>query len=125
LTAEGKVLAYTTDNEPFGEHVGSHHLVAPSRHVELAHHADVLIQDAQYTPAEYAPYRIGWGHSTYLDALQVARQTEAKRLILFHHDPSHSDAQIDRIVRLCRTWIKEKGLRLECFGAVEGPGFVV
>ena len=38
---------------------------------------------------------------------------------------SHSDADIDRIVALCHTWIKEQGLTLECFGAVEGPGFVV
>lgn len=125
LTTRDKVLVYTTDNEPFGDAEASHHLVTPSRHVELARHADLLIQDAQYTPAEYAPHRIGWGHSTYLDALRIASQAQARRLVLFHHDPSHSDADIDRIVALCHTWIKEQGVTLECFGAVEGPRFVV
>ena len=54
LTANGKVLAYTTDNEPFGEAAASRHLVKPSRHTSLVRDADLLIQDAQYTPEEYA-----------------------------------------------------------------------
>src|SRR5262244_2656792 len=46
LTAKGKVLAYTTDNEPFGEAAASRHLVKPSRHTSLVRDADLLIQDA-------------------------------------------------------------------------------
>ena len=50
--------------------------------------------DAQYTPAEYETKR-GWGHATWLEATQVARDANVKQLILFHHDPTHNDAFID------------------------------
>ena len=120
LTVNGKVLAYTTDNEPFGAAAASRHLVKPSRHTSLVRDADLLIQDAQYTPEEYAPHRLGWGHSTYLDALHVAQQANAKRLVLFHHDPSHTDAEVDRIVAQCRAEIAQRGLTIECLGAAEG-----
>jgi ribonuclease BN (tRNA processing enzyme) len=120
LMAEGKVLVYTTDNEPFGEALASRHLVQPSHHLHLARDADLLIQDAQYTPEEYKPHRIGWGHSTYLDALSIAEQAHVKRLVLFHHDPSHTDADIDHIVTQCRAWIKHHQLSFTCVAAAEG-----
>lgn len=125
LTAHGKVIVYTTDNEPFGEHTASRHLVSPAAHIQLAHQADLLIQDAQYTPEEYSPHRIGWGHSTYLDALRIAHQAQAKRLALFHHDPTHTDDDIDHIVTRCRAEIKAQSLAFECFGAAEGALFTL
>ena len=64
---------------------------------EHAQGADVLIYDAQYTEAEYRSKR-GWGHSTWLDATQVARDAGVKQLILFHHDPLHDDAMMRDIV---------------------------
>ncbi len=54
--------------------------------------ADVLIYDAQYTPEEYEQVK-GWGHSTWLEATNVARDAKVKRLILFHHDPARNDSQ--------------------------------
>jgi phosphoribosyl 1,2-cyclic phosphodiesterase len=125
LTANRKVLAYTTDNEPFGDVAASRHLVKPSRHVSLVRSADLLIQDAQYTPEEYAPHRVGWGHSTYLDALHIAQQAHAKRLVLFHHDPSHSDAEVDAIVARCQEQIVQRGVEIECLGAAEGAVLVL
>jgi phosphoribosyl 1,2-cyclic phosphodiesterase len=119
LTVHGTVLTYTTDNEPFGDAAASQHLAHPADHVALAREADLLIQDAQYTPEEYA-HRVGWGHSTYLDALQLAQQAQAKRLVLFHHDPSHTDAEVDRMVAQCGAEIAQRGLTLECLGAAEG-----
>lgn len=68
---------------------------------QAAHHADLLIYDAQYTPAEYAKHR-GWGHSTWAEAVKVARKAKVKRLILFHHDPSHDDRMVDAIVEQAR-----------------------
>jgi phosphoribosyl 1,2-cyclic phosphodiesterase len=119
LIADGKVLVYATDNEPFGEVPRTQHLQQPSRLAHLARDADVLIHDAQYTPEEY-PQRLGWGHSTYLDALYSAQQARAKQLVLYHHDPSHSDAMIDRIVTKCQAWIKRRCLSLVCVAAAEG-----
>jgi phosphoribosyl 1,2-cyclic phosphodiesterase len=118
LTVGDTVLVYATDNEPFGDDPASRHLVRPSRLVPLARNADLLIQDAQYTLDEYSK-RLGWGHSTYMDALYIAEQADVKRLALYHHDPSHSDDRIDHIVAKCRAWIKRRGLDMECFGAAE------
>jgi phosphoribosyl 1,2-cyclic phosphodiesterase len=65
---------------------------------DYAHLADILIYDAQYTPAEYK-HRRGWGHSTWREAVQLARSARVKQLILFHHDPSRTDQQLAQIVR--------------------------
>jgi phosphoribosyl 1,2-cyclic phosphodiesterase len=119
LMADGKVLVYATDNEPFGEAAVSRHLVQPSALSHLARHADLLIHDAQYTPEEY-PHHLGWGHSTYLDALQLAQQAKVKQLVLYHHDPSHNDTAIDRIVTKCHTWIKRRRADFTCLAAAEG-----
>jgi phosphoribosyl 1,2-cyclic phosphodiesterase len=62
----------------------------------IAHNADVLLYDAQYTPAEYQQ-REGWGHSTWLEAVNVARDANVGKLVLFHHDPNHDDATLEAI----------------------------
>jgi ribonuclease BN (tRNA processing enzyme) len=56
----------------------------------------LLIHDAQHTPEEYAIYR-GRGHSSWSEAARVACDAGVKRLILFHHDPGHTDETIARI----------------------------
>jgi phosphoribosyl 1,2-cyclic phosphodiesterase len=63
---------------------------------ELAREADLLIHDCQYTDQEYAGH-LGWGHCPVSDALAFARRVAARRLLLFHHDPLHSDEFLDRI----------------------------
>jgi ribonuclease BN (tRNA processing enzyme) len=61
---------------------------------DLASGVDVLIHDAQYDEAEYRE-RIGWGHSTLRHALAFAELANARKLVLFHHDPSHDDDTLD------------------------------
>ena len=68
---------------------------------EFAHGADLLIHDAQYTLADYERRR-GWGHSTWRDAARVARDARVSQLLLFHHDPNHSDGVIDQLVAEAR-----------------------
>jgi phosphoribosyl 1,2-cyclic phosphodiesterase len=68
----------------------------------FAHGADILLCDAQYDASEYAQ-RVGWGHSSNLDAAELAIAAEVDRLILTHHDPLHDDAFIDRLVDEART----------------------
>jgi phosphoribosyl 1,2-cyclic phosphodiesterase len=63
---------------------------------DLARHADLLIHDAQYTDDEY-PDHVGWGHSALSHTLAFARRVEARRTLLFHHDPMHSDEFLDRL----------------------------
>ena len=61
---------------------------------DLAQRRDLLIHDCQYTDEEY-PDHLGWGHSPLTDALAFASRTDAERLLLFHHDPLHSDDFLD------------------------------
>ena len=61
---------------------------------DLACNADLLIHDCQYTDEEY-PDHVGWGHSRITDTLTFAKRVEAKRTLLFHHDPLHSDEFLD------------------------------
>jgi phosphoribosyl 1,2-cyclic phosphodiesterase len=61
---------------------------------DLACKSSLLIHDSQYTDEEY-PDHVGWGHSPMSDALTFARRVEAERLLMFHHDPLHSDQFLD------------------------------
>jgi ribonuclease BN (tRNA processing enzyme) len=70
----------------------------------LAEGADVLIYDAQYLPEEYAAEKRGWGHSHWREAVNVVMESGAKELVLFHHDPDHTDVVIDKIVHDARNY---------------------
>jgi ribonuclease BN (tRNA processing enzyme) len=63
----------------------------------LAEGADVLIHDAQYTGNEFAE-KSHWGHCTIDYALRVARTAGVSTLVMFHHDPSHDDETMDRLL---------------------------
>jgi phosphoribosyl 1,2-cyclic phosphodiesterase len=93
-TPAGTVV-YATDNEP-----GDPKLDASLR--ELAAGADIFINDAQYTPEQLEATRRGWGHSTWLEGVRVAREVNAKTLVLFHHDPDSTDRTVDTILRQAR-----------------------
>jgi phosphoribosyl 1,2-cyclic phosphodiesterase len=62
----------------------------------IAADADILLHDAQYFEDEYAD-RIGWGHSSVGDAVGYAEAVGARRLVLSHHEPTHSDEQLERL----------------------------
>ena len=60
----------------------------------LAKDASLLIHDGQYSDAEY-PEHVGWGHSSLSHSLTFAHRAGAERTVLFHHDPMHTDEQLD------------------------------
>ncbi len=96
LEVDGQVLAYLSDHQaPLDLRT-----VEPNV-LELCDGADLLLHDAQYTEEEFADLS-DWGHSTANYAVQVAREAGVKRLTLFHHDPSHSDDEIDRMLEEAR-----------------------
>jgi phosphoribosyl 1,2-cyclic phosphodiesterase len=68
--------------------------------IDRAASADLLIYDAQFTPEQHETEYRGWGHSTWKQAVAVAQRAQVNRLTLFHHDPGHDDATLDRIVAL-------------------------
>lgn len=66
----------------------------------LARNADVMIYDATYTDEEYyskATSKVGWGHSTWQEAVKIAKAAKAKKLVIFHHDPLHNDDFLDHV----------------------------
>ncbi len=84
-------FAFATDNE-IGAANGGRSALA-----EWCEGADLLAHDAQYSIAEYAAHE-GWGHSTFEDALTLADEAGVRQLAFVHHDPQHSDADIDGLV---------------------------
>lgn len=90
---EGYAAAYVTDTEHFPDRVDENVLF-------LARDADVLIYDATYTDEEYhseKSSKVGWGHSTWQEAVKVAKAANVKRLVIFHHDPLHNDDFLDNV----------------------------
>src|SRR5262249_13224375 len=85
--------------------------------LELADGADLLIHDAQYTPAEFEE-KSHWGHCTIGYAIRVAEAAGVKRLVLFHHDPAHDDDRLDELLAEARTMPEDRGL--EIISAYEG-----
>lgn len=96
LTEGNTSIAYLTDHEPA---LGARRFPGPpgwTSGFALAAGADLLIHDAQYTAAEYPRY-VGWGHSALPHTLAFATAAGVRRLVTFHHDPSHDDAMLDSL----------------------------
>ena len=120
MTNGGACVAYVTDHEPFWRaEDGALHHPGDQRHIAFMKGADLAIHDAQYTEEEYGQ-RVGWGHSTVEYATDVAIAAGVKRLALFHHDPSHDDAFMDRFEAAARSRVTAAGAGVEVFAAREG-----
>jgi phosphoribosyl 1,2-cyclic phosphodiesterase len=90
-------LAYLPDHEPA---IGGNLAAQPEHWMsgyDVVRDVDVLFHDAQYLDEEY-PRHVGWGHSAIGHALEFARRARVSRLVLFHHDPYHTDADLDAML---------------------------
>ena len=86
----GRSMCYLTDTE----HVAG----APDRNIlGLIAGADLVIYDCMYTDQEWADGHVGWGHSTWQEAVRLCRAAGAGRLVVFHHNPDHDDDTLDAI----------------------------
>jgi phosphoribosyl 1,2-cyclic phosphodiesterase len=97
IEEDGRSLVYIPDHEPaLGNDLKA---LSPDwiSGYALARDADIVIHDAQYTEQEY-PYKVGWGHSSIADAVAFGRIARARRFVLFHHDPMHGDAELERLL---------------------------
>jgi ribonuclease BN (tRNA processing enzyme) len=96
IESDGRTLAYLSDHQaPLDRRT------IPEAVLELCQGADLLVHDGQYTDDEFAS-KPDWGHSTAAFAVHVAAEANVKRLLLSHHDPSHNDRELDRIVAAAR-----------------------
>ena len=132
FTKEGSI-AFLPDNEPFeplklklaerdgvhAERARAQAAVQRSKLVEFLKDTDVLILDTQYTDEKYQEH-IGWGHGALSRVVSLALEARAKKLFLFHHDPSHDDRQIDAMLERARLLVVESGRPLEVEAAREG-----
>lgn len=89
ITYENKVLVFATDMEYTENDLDQ-------RLIDFCQDADLLIYDAQYTPEELKQ-KTGWGHSTHIAAAHLAEQANVQKVMLYHHDPSHSDAMLAKM----------------------------
>lgn len=121
---KGRSLVHCSDTEHYADRFDDNVM-------ELCAGADWLSYDASYCQEEYVgqsgPCRIGWGHSTWEEAVRVARHAGVKNLVLFHHDYTHDDDQLDHIHAQARrefadTIMAMEGMSIDVMtGAVTPP----
>ncbi len=135
----GKSFVYISDNEPYQGFQNSVSSISPrsveeefetlvedkdSAVVEFIKDTDLLIHDTQFFPEEYEE-KVTWGHSPYNYTVDLAVRGRVRQLMLFHHDPDHSDETIDRILELSREYLKQKGYAIPCYAAQEGTTITI
>ena len=97
IEEKGHVFVYVPDHEPS---LGSDLASVPAEWMSgfaIARGADVLLHDAQYRDHEYGKH-VGWGHSSIGATMEFARKTDVDDLVLFHHDPYHSDDELEALL---------------------------
>lgn len=118
ISGDGASVAYLPDHEPA---LGARDFPDEPRWTsgfDLAVGVDLLIHDGQYSDDERGG-RIGWGHSSVSEAVTFAELALVRRLILFHHDPSHSDAVLDELTEAARG----RGTSIEVVAGREGARY--
>jgi phosphoribosyl 1,2-cyclic phosphodiesterase/ActR/RegA family two-component response regulator len=132
FTSAGSI-AYMPDNEPYealkmqlaaqdgidGNEARNFAGAERAKMVEFLRDCEVAILDAQYTDEEYKEH-IGWGHSSLSSVVELALDANVKRLLLFHHDPSHDDNMIDRMLEQAQSLVAKSGKAMVIEGAREG-----
>ena len=113
IEAGGRSVAYVSDHQQPGDS-----RTIPESVLELCDGADLVIHDAQYTQEEF-PAKATWGHSTIEYAVHVAAEAGARSLVLYHHDPVHTDDDLDRILDGARSTARSTQLG-DVVAAAEG-----
>ncbi|MDQ1532408.1 MAG: hypothetical protein QOF28_169 [Actinomycetota bacterium] len=102
IEENGHAFVYLPDHEPsLGGTLRGLDTEWMSGH-DIANGADVLLHDAQYGDDEY-PNHIGWGHSSLADALEFADKSDVSQLVLFHHDPYHTDDELEALLTIVQS----------------------
>ena len=109
IEADGSCIAYLPDHEPAltGIEERSSDWISGAA---IAEGVDVLLHDAQYFEDEYEQ-RIGWGHSSVSDTIAYAQALRVKRLVLFHHEPHHSDEVLSGLEERAQDLLRPDGGR--------------
>ena len=113
----GRRIVYSTDSEHRTEQDGESEAFA-----QFFSNADLVIFDAMYSLAEAASVKEDWGHSSNIIGVELCQMARARRLCLFHHEPSYTDTQLEDVLRQTRRLeeITRDGAPLEVFSAYDG-----
>jgi len=126
-------IAYLPDNEPYDvlksslakrdkserEKAQAYAAAARAKLVDFLRGVDVLIIDSQYTDEEYEK-KVGWGHGSLSSVVSLGLEAGARKLFLFHHDPTRDDRAVDDMVESARMLVLESGKPMEVDAAREG-----
>lgn len=121
----GKIFCTVFDTEPFRnvftgdpsspdydrEAFEEGEIVARQENEKIMHFiygADLVVFDTQYTYKEYMAGKVGWGHTSFEDAINTGHKAKVKKLLFFHHDPMRKDTELDEFISTYRTMIKNK-----------------
>ena len=135
---KGRTAIYTGDNEPYfdvladrsknmdtGIHRRSEFIKeCNQRVVDFCKGVVLLVADSQYTDEEYETKR-GWGHSSISQVLELSKESEVKKLVLFHHEPTHDDSQLLAIERDARARARSMKGKFKVVMAREGESVEV
>lgn len=93
LNYKGRSCCYITDTE--------HYSCVDPKLKNFVKDADLVIYDSNYTDEEY-PQFVGYGHSTWQEAVKLMAASGAKKLVLFHHDKGRSDDEMEKVENQAR-----------------------
>ncbi len=130
--SEGQRVVYATDSELDAQLLNANAAhIGPQEQRSFApevlaffRNADLVVADAQYTDEEYQTRR-GWGHARFITVVDLAIAARVRQLALFHHDPRHTDDQMDQILEQARERAQERGSDIKIIGAVEGEQITI
>jgi len=115
---KGRSFCYITDNELFLESDEYYDELYLQKLTGFIEGTDALITDCTYFDNEY-PSKVGWGHSSIGEVVKLAHQATVKNLYLFHHDPDHKDADIDRKLDIAEKMLASMGSTTRCIAPKE------
>ena len=116
LQEEGASIAYVTDNEldpPYAQ------TTRYEQWIEYLKGVDVLIHDSQYRESDM-PAKHGWGHSLISQVRKLALDAQIGTLVIYHHDPMRTDAELDEVRIESEQYFRGKGARTNVLIAFEG-----
>ncbi|MDO9515971.1 MAG: MBL fold metallo-hydrolase, partial [Syntrophales bacterium] len=124
LDYKGKSFCYVTDNELYPRSSSLYDESYIRKLEGFIADTDVLITDCTYMDEEYEE-KIGWGHSSVGQVVDLADRAGVKKLYLFHHDLDQTDDDIDNKLEVARTMLEERGSSTICIAPKERESFDV
>jgi len=112
IKTPNQTIGYVTDNEMLEGYHGPIDevpldVVEPYLDlIEFLAPCDLLIHEAQYSSEEYLK-KVGWGHSSLSNAVALLQKTQVSQWCVTHHDPKHTDADLDFFQTTVKKLIKE------------------